>query len=456
MTFTEIIACLKEGGQYIDHQNLPQGEMQSAAYNSTQVEPGALFIAIKGERVDGHDFLDAALEAGAVCALLECEEMPAGKPVIRVKNSIRALGVIANALRQSMDLLSVAVTGSVGKTTTKEMLAAVLMEKYNTHKNPGNKNNNLGLAVTGCGLKPHHQAVVFEMGMSSLGEISYLAKIAKPDIAIITRVGYAHIENLGSREGILAAKLEVIDGLKPGGTLVLNGNDEYLANAKTGVKTIYYGLDGDFYASGHITGQDENSTYFSVKLPGQTWELRLDQIGSHNVQNALAVVAVGHLLGMTMEQVQAGLLKFQNAEMRQLIEQVNGIKTIDDCYNANPDSMQASLNVLFDDVKVPGSRIAVLGDMFELGDYSMTGHYNIGKHCALGCDLLFLCGEQSKYILQGAVENGMDKSRVLWFEDKNALAEKLAQTAKPGDAVLFKGSRGMRMEEVLERFRELV
>lgn len=418
--------------------------------DSRKITPGCLFVALQGDRFDGHDYIASAYEQGCVCVISHKPvEPPTGKAAIIVKDTKRALMDLAAYYREQFYIPVVGITGSVGKTTTKEFIYSVLSQGFCAIKTEGNFNNEIGLPLTVFRLERETQLAVLEMGMSGFGEIANLTAIAKPYIGVITNIGTAHIENLGSREGILKAKMEIAQGIAPGGYLVLNGDEPLLRGAtiKKGITPIYYGVENqenDFYAT-NIQSFDDH-TIFEVRGRMQR-TVRINTVGVHNVYNALAAMCVGFLLGIGPEKMQEGLLAFQNAAMRQNIYQKNGITIIDDCYNANPDSMKAALKVL---AGKEGKKIAVLGDMLELGSYSQLGHNEVGA-CArqLGIDLVLCYGEESRYIAEGFVKNRDPHQKAAYFSDKEMLAQCLKSQLCPGDVVLFKGSRGMKMEELI-------
>lgn len=434
------------GGKYTGSDK--NAAITGISTDSRSIGTGELFIPIVGERFDGHDYIQQAFELGAKAAL-SARSGDDGR-IIYVGDTMEAMQRIARGYRDSLEVKVTAVTGSVGKTTTKEMIAAVLSEKYETHKNKGNLNNTIGVPLSVFGLEKRHRAAVFEMGMNRFGEISAETRVAGPDVAVILNIGTAHIEFLGSREGILKAKLEITEGLSAGGTLILNGDEPLLWNLKgsAGFKTLYFGCENikcDFFAS-DIKQNDFESEY-DVRIDGEPYHVRLPSLGIHSVMNSLAAIAVGREYGMEPEEIIRGLNSFENAEMRQNIYIKDGFKIIDDCYNANPESMLASLNVL-SEINTRGRRIAVLGDMLELGDRAYDEHFALGERAEMRCDAVFLYGENMKAFIDGS----KGKSRL--FETREELAKTLKGYAQPGDVILFKGSRGMRIEEVRKLFLE--
>ena len=420
--------------------------------DSRRLQPGQLFVALKGERFDGHNFIPAAIADGAGGALSE-RQMP-GLPVVVVPDTLRALGDLARCYRQSLKLKVVGITGSVGKTTTKEMIAGILETTYKTSRTEGNYNNNIGLPQTALNVPEDYEVAVLEMGMNHFKEMSYLTSIALPDIAVITNIGTMHIEHLGSREGILQAKLEILEGLRPDGRTVFNGDEPLLWNLKdvNRVKPLYFGIEND---ACDVIARDiqtvDGGMNFRVYSFGDEMEVFLPATGIHMVYNALSAICVGYLLGVKPSRMQRALAMFRNSGMRQKIYEKNGYTIIADCYNAGPESMEAALEVL-ENVKTEGRRIAVLGDMLELGVCSQAEHHRIGRLVALKADALFTYGPMSSRYVSGAVTGGMNQKRIMSFTEHEELANALARFVKPGDALLFKGSRGMRMEKALELF----
>lgn len=417
------------------------------------------FIALRGDKFDGHNFIDAAIKAGAIFAVVE--RIPEGCtiPCVVVEDTRRALGKIAHAYKQLFRTISVAVTGSVGKTTTKQFIYSVLDTKYKTNETKGNYNNEIGLPLTLLGLTAVHKALVVEMGMNHRGEISELSKMVEPDISVITGIGTAHMENLGSRENIRDAKMEILDGMKPGGILILNGDDPLLRDVNTdGVCKIYVGIENSdcVYSAENIRMFAEHML-FDIRLhDGEIMNnVRINVIGRHNIYNALVACVCGILLGIPEEKIRYGLLNFSPAEMRQHIEEKNGITIIEDCYNANPESMSAGLDVLCHTAGKKKLRsVAVLGDMLELGHVSKEAHFDIGNEAARrGVKRLITFGKAARDIAEGALAAGMKKENITIIEDTEN-AEKAADIIKSiigkGDAVLFKASRAMELERVIK------
>lgn len=421
--------------------------------DSRAIAPGNLFIALKGERVDGHDFLGAAAKNGAAAALVE-HPVETGLPCLVVPDALLAYGKIAAGYRQLLGLKVIGITGSVGKTTTKEMTACVLQGQFRTARTDGNHNNNLGLPMSILHIPEGTEVAVLEMGMNHFGEMEYLTNIARPDLAVITNIGTMHIEHLGSREGILQAKLEILRGVPESGLGVFNGDEPLLWNIRNdgGHKKRYFGIEN---AACDVVATDiqemEDGMRFMVSGLGHHFELFVPSAGRHSVYNALAAVTVALLLGMPPEKIQTQLEGFRNTGMRQRIYTQNGMTIIEDCYNAGPESTQAALEVL-GNYHTTGRRIAVLGDMLELGNRSSAEHYRIGRIAATKADMLFTYGHHSLRTVTGAITGGMAPKNAEHFDTHEDLAHVLRTRAAEGDVLLFKGSRGMKMEQALHLF----
>ena len=428
--------------------------VEGVCSDSRKLQPGQLFVALKGEKFDGHNFIAAAIDDGAAAALSQIE-VP-GLPVVVVENTLIALGDMAREYRKSLNIKVVGITGSVGKTTTKEMVAGILETSYKTARTEGNFNNNIGLPQTALNVPEDYEAAVFEMGMNHFKEMSYLTSIALPDIAVITNIGTMHIEHLGTREGILQAKLEILEGLKPDGKCVFNGDEPLLWNLRDtcAVKPMYFGIEND---ACDVVAKDiqavDGGMNFRVHCFGDELEVFVPAAGMHMVYNALTAICVGHLLGVKNSRIQRALSMFRNSGMRQEIYEKNGFTIIADCYNAGPESMEAALEVLAS-VNTEGRRIAVLGDMLELGVCSQAEHHRIGRLVAAKTDALYTYGKLADRYIAGAVTGGMNQKRISSFTEHEDLANSLKRFAKPGDVLLFKGSRGMRMEKALKLFEE--
>ena len=419
-----------------------------ASNDSRNIKPEQLFVALQGAR-DGHEFVPMALARGAAAVL--CTHCDGDYPAIVVEDTRLALGDIARGERQRIGMKVVGVTGSVGKSTTKEMISAVLETTYRVEKTPVNHNNDIGMPMAILPMRDDTEVAVLEMGMNHFREIAYLTGIAKPDLGVIINIGTMHIEHLGSKEGILKAKLEILEGMEKQSKLILNGDDALLWSV-CGTKEnpiSYFGVGNDACdIRGEMTNPGE-SLSFDVKSEKESFRVDLSLEGEHYVQDALAAVSVGLELGVSAEKIAEALHNFRNMEGRQEMLEAKGCTIIKDCYNAGPESMAAALAVLG---KKSGRRIAVLGDMLELGTRAPAEHYRIGRIAAESADFVFAYGPHSDRVVSGAITGGMDPMYARGYEDRDALIEELTAIAKPGDTLLFKGSHGMHMELALEGF----
>ena len=423
-------------------------EFFGANIDSRNIQPGQLFVALKGAR-DGHEFIPMAMEKGAAAVL--CRQCDEKIPAIIVEDPRLALGQIAAGERQRIGMKVVGVTGSVGKSTTKEMIACVLDGSFKTVKTPANFNNDLGLPMTILSMQEDTQVAVLEMGMNHFREIAYLTGIAKPDVGVIINIGTMHIEHLGSQEGILQAKLEIAEGMKEEAPLILNGDDPYLRKAPSRVKQniTYFGWKDQAQVQALDVRQMDGEISLRVNSQAESFALELPLEGEHYVLDAMAAVSVGLHLGVTPEQIQQRLAAFRNLAGRQETFRQNGFTIIKDCYNAGPESMAAALRVLG---SKPGRRIAVLGDMLELGKRTHAEHYRVGRIAAENADFILAYGPNSDRMVSGALTGGMSANRAMSFEDRDLLVQHLKRIANDGDVLLFKGSHGMHMEIALEKF----
>ena len=440
-------------------------EIRGICTDSREADADTAFVALRGERVDGHDFIETVLKNGCRCVICEhsTQELEAsGAAAIVTGDSELSLSRLANAYRKTLNTKTVGITGSVGKTTTKEMIAAVLAREKNVYKSKGNFNSVIGMPLSLMETPSECDVSILEMGMSAFGEIERMSITAQPDIAVITNIGSSHMEMLGSRENICRAKLEILCGLADGGTLILNGDEELLANVGgKSYRTMYVSLlrqDADFFAQN--IRMDADSTTFDVVYRGKTYEdMRLRLMGRHNVYAALYAFAVGILSGLTPEDVRAGLLDFETAGMRQNRYSHKNITIIEDCYNASPESMIAAIDVLAAYTEKAGGRsVAVLGDMLELGSGSSAAHRRVGLHLAKQkIDKLFTLGHDGMQIATGAMQGGM-KITDITSEAERAQMQKLSQRLlselRAGDVVLFKASRSVSLEKMIGFLKE--
>lgn len=430
-------------------------KIRGVSTDTRTITEGCLYIALKGEHFDGNNFVEDAFKKGAYAAVAERPLENISRPVIIVNDTRAALLALAQAYRREYDIPVVGVTGSVGKTSTKEAVFSVLSQKYHTHKNEGNRNNEIGMPMSVFGLDRDCGAAVFEMGMSALGEISRLSRVAQPSVGIITNIGISHIGKLGSQKNILKAKLEILDGMKPGSTLILNGDDKLLceyrqmvSGQKFPIKLRTYGISDKSGVYADNIKLSENGTEFDICYDGKRIHTKMLVPGRHNIYNALAAFCAGGELSVSPEEAVRGLAGYEPSGMRQKIIKCGGITIIEDCYNASPDSMRSGFDVLN---TVRGGRgIAVLADMLELGDESQKAHEAVGHMAAqCGVDVLICYGDDSKYCCDGYTAEKPD-GKCCFFSDKNELAKALLDIVKDGDTVLFKGSRGMKLEETVK------
>lgn len=425
--------------------------IESITTDSRQTLNKGLFIPIKGERFDGHDFIEQVFDKGAIATLTMAETIKDARLVtIWVEDTQMALLSLARFYRQKFDIPVVGITGSVGKTSTKEMIAATLSGKWRVHKTQGNFNNEIGLPLTLFQLEKIHEAAVIEMGMNHFGEIHRLTCTACPDTAVITNVGTSHIENLGSREGILRAKLEILDGLNPDGLLVINGDNDLLGNLKDlPIAYVTYGLDqkNDYWAEN--IRNEGMYTLADIMTPNHQYAIRIKALGEHMVYNTLAAIAVAEHYGLTEAEILRGLVSYEPTKMRMHItETENGLSIMDDTYNASLDSMKAALKVLAD-YKTEGRKVAVLGDMFEMGEFAPKLHQEVGAFAEeVKVDILICIGELAQNIEEGYKRAGGKNS--FYFATKEAFTAEMGKLIKKADCVLFKASRGMHFETLVE------
>lgn len=442
-----------------DVPECPDAAVTSITTDSRQVGSGSLFVAIKGEHFDGNDFVEMAAEMGASCIIAERAPTAVldSTALFIVEDSVKALGRLAGGYKAMLEPLTVAVTGSIGKTTTKEFIFAVLSEKYKTLKTDGNHNNDIGLPMTLMGLSSDTEAAVVEMGMSHKGEIAKLAKIAHPDIAVITNIGSSHIGNLGSREGIRDAKLEILTGLRPGGAIILNGDEPLLSGIEGACYVSMKNRDADVYIDNTVL--TENGSAFDLTIKGEKVEsIVIPALGEHNIMNAAMAYAVGLYAGMGEFEIRRGLKNYHTVGMRQNLSTIGKRLVIEDCYNSSPESVRAALGVLTELAKAKELRpVAVLGDIRELGDFAEPFHRSVGRDAVnSGVQLLFTFGHDAHMIADEALALGMDENSVFCFDDPDdpkALAKALVEKTDSGDIILFKASRALRLERVIELLR---
>ncbi|MCC3358079.1 UDP-N-acetylmuramoyl-tripeptide--D-alanyl-D-alanine ligase [Bacillus sp. REN16] len=443
-------------GEKLDpqHQNVV---IEGVSIDTRTISPGNLYIPIIGDTFNGHQFVNAAIENGAAAVLWESDQPnpPQQIPVIYVNDTLEALQTLAKSYRDELSIKVVGITGSNGKTTTKDMVTAVLSTTTSVQKTEGNLNNHIGLPLTILRLKEDTKVAVLEMGMSAFGEIELLTKVAGPDVAVITNIGESHMMDLGSREGIAKAKLEIVDGLSNEGLLIYHGDEPLLTKRvqSMNIQTITFGASkqNDLYPLNII--QKNEGTYFSINEQEKK-KFYLPVLGKHNVNNAMAAIAVARHFGLSWDQIESGLKQIKITNMRlELIEGINGIKLINDAYNASPLSMKAAISLVHD-LETPGKKIVVLGDMLELGDKENEYHEEVGRFIQPDkVDYVFTYGALGEYIASGAMEH-FPQERVDSYQDKQQLIEALRKLLSDGDILLVKGSRGMKLEEVIFAFKK--
>lgn len=430
----------------------PAATVTTICTDSRTMKAGDLFLALRGETFDGHTFVEEAAARGALGAVVEhpVDNLPRDFCVLRVQNTLYGLQRIAGEYRKSLSLQVVCITGSNGKTSTKDLISAVLRERFQITRTEGNFNNHIGLPLTMLKLRAGDQIGVFEIGMNHPGEIAPLAALARPDVSVVTNIGIAHIEHMGSRAAIAVEKGALVEALPPSGTVVLNADDEYSQSiaAKTKADTIFCGLADNANIRASDLSQDFSGMKFRVHAFGKSVNAQLSVPGVHMVRNALLAIGVGHAFGMSLEEAAAGLTNLQLTKGRLEQKVVRGIQVLDDSYNANPDSMKAALLTL-SQMSTNGRRIAVLGRMGELGEESERGHRSVGQAASdLGLDCVVTVGEEAALIADEAWRGGVAK--VVKAKDQEEAVKTLREFVRAGDLVLVKGSRSSRMERIVE------
>lgn len=426
----------------------PDTEITSVACDSREVKDGSLFVPIRGEKVDAHKFIDACLETCSATFTEYDAPENAEKPYIKVKNTLTALQALGAYYRSKFDIKLIGVTGSVGKTSTKEMIAAALSQGSNVFKTKGNRNSQIGLPLTMLDIMSENETAVIEMGMSEFGEMERLCAIAKPSMAVMTNIGTAHIENLGSRENIMSEKLKITNSFTKDSVLFLNGDDTLLSslNGKLDFRTVTFGFNENCDYRAENIYVDGMNTIFTLISKDEKEEISIPALGEHNVKNALAAFAVAKACGLSTDKIKAGLLSYKNAPMRQQIYKLEGCTLIDDSYNASPDAMRVSLDVLKSISAT--KRIAVLANMLELGDYAESEHFSIGEHLGeIGIDCVICIGDLAENIAKGALSKNPNVSAKCFADNASALSYLKTQLTT-GCAILVKGSRSMHTEEI--------
>ena len=444
------LAC---NGTYVGTKEMEDKEVTCIFTDSRKAEAGGLFVPIKGARVDAHDFIEQVMEKGVLATLSEKDLGEKPFPYILVESSLTAVKEIAEFYLKQLQIPVVGITGSVGKTSTKEVIASVLAQKYNTLKTQGNFNNELGLPLTIFRLRDEHEMAVLEMGISDFGEMHRLAKIARPNTCVITNIGLCHLEFLKSRDGILKAKTEIFDYLQPDGHIILNGDDDKLVTVQEakGIKPVFFGVENhQGIWSDEIKPEGLKGISCRIHAGEESFSVLIPVPGKHSVYNALAATAVGLTYGLTIEEIKKGIESLQSVSGRFHIIEASDYTVIDDCYNANPISMKASLDVLTDAL---GRKVAILGDMGELGADERKMHREVGKHAAeKEIDVLLCVGELSKDMAEAAEEVN-SKTQVRHFANKEALMKELPKILEKGDTVLVKASHFMEFGEIVEKLK---
>jgi len=433
------------GGEYIGDEAGRNVRVTGAVRDNRDVEPGNLFVCIRGARVDGHSFASSAFMSGAACCLAEQVIPDATGPYVLVGSTLESIRKIGAHHRSLFDIPVIGITGSVGKTSAKELVAAALGAKFRVLKTLGNLNNELGVPLTLLSIDESHEAAVIEMGISDFGEMSRLAEMVRPDIFIMTKIGYSHLKELGDLNGVLRAKTEAFAYMKPDSVAVLNGDDELLWGYDPGKRKITFGLlqRNDLRAEDVRTEGAEAVIFEAVSESGR-FTVKIPSYGGHLVSLALSAIAVGRLLGMKDEEISSGLLSFVPVGGRSNVTQTGSIVLIDDCYNANPDSVEAALLSLSE---LPGRRVAILGDMLNLGPESDKLHYEAGVFAARnGIDILVSCGREAMFIRDGY--NAVSGRESYHFNTNDDVIAMLPGLIKKDDAVLVKASNSMRFNEI--------
>lgn len=444
LTLREILnSC---NGEFIGEEKALDLTINSIVTDSRKAKEDTLFVAIKGEKVDGHSFVDGTYKQGATCALVE-ERVDSDILQIKVESTLQAVKDIATYYRSLFSIPFIGVTGSVGKTSTKEMLASVLKEKFNVHKTQGNFNNELGVPLTLFALEEDKEVAIIEMGISDFDEMTRLSHIVKPDFCVITNIGCCHLECLGDRDGVLKAKTEMFIHMQENGKIFLNGDDDKLITVKDykGIKPTFYGLcDSNEYYAEILENNSEEGIKCNLHFEGRSVPVTIPAIGNHMAANAMAAVAIGRTLGMTEDEIVAGIESYSTIGGRNNVIKTELYTVIDDCYNANPTSVKASIDVVMN-FKNP-RKVCILGDMKELGKEEVLLHQQTGEYVEeKKVDLLLTVGSLAKE-MQGKLKN----TAGCHFDSNEELIRELPEILKKGDAILIKASHSMHFEEIVK------
>lgn len=450
ITFNELISAI-DGSIVVDNENK---EFDKVCIDTRKIEKKNLYFALKGENFNGNDFVEKAFDNGATISIVDevnfnKEDVEGKGLVIKVDNCHKALLSLANFYRKKLNIKVVGVTGSTGKTSTKDLIAAVLSDKYKVFKTKGNFNNEIGLPLMIFELSKDYDVAVLEMGMSDLGEIHVLAETALPDIAVITNIGMSHMETLKTQENILKAKMEIVDFFKSNNILILNGEDIRLKKFTSDsfkVKKIGYNHEYDVYASNIILRED--LTEFTAHGRECDFTFKIPMAGKHNVLNMMLAIEVAKNLDVSLESMNRGLVNLEATSMRLQVIKTCDITIINDCYNASPDSMKSSLDVL--NTYKDGRKVAILGDMFELGDKSNEVHTEVGEYASSRAELLIAIGQKNK-----CFKDGYNGTNLMTYDTKEAFLEEISKVIQKGDVILVKASRGMKFEEIVKKLESI-
>lgn len=448
-------------GIYYGEDDKKQAEVSGVSIDSRLIEKDWLFVATEGERVDGHSFIPEVIKKGALCVISQKKLAGANYPYILVQSSFQALKDIAGFYRKQLTLPIIGITGSVGKTSTKEMIAAVIGEKYNTLKTQGNFNNEVGVPLTLLRIRKEHEAAVVEMGISDFGEMHRLSKMVRPDMCVITNIGQCHLENLGDREGVLRAKTEIFDFMEETAPAILNGEDDKLITIRESRKNLTYfsreagrNWESEIFAA-NLHAKGILGTDCEICTPKGSFFVHIPIPGEHMVNNALAATAAGLKLSLTLEEIKRGIEKVEALPGRSHLVVTKQYTILDDCYNANPVSMKAALLLL---AETEGRSCAVLGSMFELGDKESLLHEEVGAYAVeKGIDVVISIGEPGNFIYQGAFkekEKRGGNTELFYFKTVNEFLKTYEELLKEGDSILVKASHGMKFADIVQRLTQ--
>ena len=451
MTLREITKACK--GTYYGEQSFLDKGVSSVVIDSRLVEKDSLYIAIKGARVDGHSFIPRAIGDGALSAISEEKLDNPDFPYLLVSSTEQALIDLAEHYRKALNITVIGITGSVGKTSTKEMMASVFSQKYSVQKTPGNFNNEIGLPLTIFTIREEHEVAVLEMGIGKFGDMDILSKMAKPDICVLTNIGVAHIEFLKTREGILKEKSQIFNYMNPKGKIFLNGDNDKLITLPPykGIVPTYYGMNPDFpfYAT-DVIEKGLKGTTATYHTPKSTFTAHIHVSGTFMVYNALAAIAVGYSLDMTDEEIKKGIEALEPIAGRSYIIETEQYTIIDDCYNAGPSTMKAAIELL---THASTRKVAILGDMFELGEKEESMHFDVGAFGAeKDLDLVICIGSLSKFTYDGFKSKNFEN--ILHFETKDEFFGQMDTILNLNDTVLLKASNGMAFSEIVARLKK--